>query len=152
MAVDELGRLPSPGVFGQAIDRDLSRADQKQRLLAIDLVAVDVDRTEVEIGPQGLQLPEVDRHRVGIPEPRLLDGGPVGLKIVRGQLAGSGDVASLHLVEAEAVPGEGEMVLDEGIFALELLRLDDEELVDVRVEPRDRQADQEQPRSEPGSG
>jgi hypothetical protein len=145
VGVDHALVLPAMGAFRQMRGLHLAGADENQRLFAVHAIAVDVDVLEVEIGSQGLQLPEVDDHRVRVPQPDLLQRGPIGGEFLCRQLVVAGGLAPLDLVEVEPIAREGEMILDERVLAFELLRLHHEELVDVRVEAGDRQANQEQP-------
>ncbi|MEZ5285227.1 MAG: hypothetical protein R2712_10545 [Vicinamibacterales bacterium] len=80
--------------------------------LAVDVVPVVVDRDEVVVGPDLLDLSEGLEQRLMIPEPHVLQRLLVAGDVVARQLGVARQLALLHGVEPEGVAGGGDVVFD----------------------------------------
>ena len=80
-AVRELQALvhPGAGVVGEERGVDLARGEHHLAASAGQVVAIDVDVVELVVGADQLQLAVGVEQRLRVPEPDVLEGGPVAL-------------------------------------------------------------------------
>ena len=123
------------------------------RELAVDHVAVVVDVLEVVVRPDLLDLRERLQQRLVIPEPDVLDRAGVVDDVARRQLGVAGELAFLDAIERRRPPRRGDVVLDERLFLVLLVRRHDEALDEAAVhaaDDRDRDVERHRERQRPG--
>ncbi len=139
VAVREREVLVDPVAVRQRLRVQLARRQHDLAILAVDQVAVVVDRDEVVVGPDLLDLAEGVLQRLMIPERHVAQRHRVGVDVAPGQRRVPGQLALLDTLEREGVPRGGDVVHDERRFARLLVRRHDEALQAGRVDgPADR--------------
>ena len=102
---------------------------------SIDVVAVVVDRHEVVIRANLLNLPEGLEQRLVIPEPHVVQRLAIALDVGARQLRVAGDLELFDPIQRKPLPRRRDVVDDVRRFAHLLVGRDDEALQGGRVEP-----------------
>ena len=136
VAVREDQPLVDPGAVGQRRRVQLARRQHHLPVLAVDLVAIVVDRHEVVVGADLLDLAERLEQRLVIPQPHVVERFAVGLDVGARQRRLAGQLALLDAIERERRARRLDVVLDVRRFA-DLL---------VRASPRSAGASPRRPR------
>ncbi len=134
VAVREGQSLVDPGAIRQARRVQLARRQHHLTELAVDDVAIVVDRHEVVVGADLLDLSERLEQRLVIPEPDVLERGRIVRDVVARQQRIAGQRTLLDVLEAERTPRRRDVVLDERRLAHLLVGRDDETLQDGAVD------------------
>ena len=106
--------LVGPGSVGQALRVQLAGGQHDLAVLTVDDVAVVVDRDEVVVGPDLLDLAEGVEERLVVPQADVSDRVRVPLDVVPRQQRVAGELPVLHRVERIRLPGRGDVPRDEG--------------------------------------
>ena len=128
VAVREGEVLVDPGAVRQAFGIQLARREHHLTQLAVDRVAIVVDRREVVIGAQLLDLAEGLEQRLVIPQAHVLDRVGVAVDVFARQLRVTGEIARPHGGEIERLPCGGDVVRHVRRFGRLLVRRDDKAL------------------------
>ena len=144
-SVRVLQPLVDPRPVGQAVRVELAARQHDLPVLAVDEVAVVVDRGEVVVGADFLELSERVEQGLVVPEPHVVDGVPVVLDVGQRKGGVARHLPLLDVVEPERLPRGRDVVGQVGGFPLLFVRGDDEALQgdgtevpahrDQRVEP-----------------
>ena len=126
--------LVDPGPARQAARVQLARREHDLPVLAVDDVAVVVDRDEVVVRPDLLHLAEGVEQRLIVPERNVLDRRRVALEVAPRQPCISRERPLLHAIEPERVARRADVVHDVRRFPHLLVRRDDEALDDARID------------------
>ena len=135
VAVREGEPLVDPVAVGQAVGVQLARRQHDLPVLPVDPVAVVVDRHEVVVGPDLLDLREGLQQRLVVPEPDVAERLGVRVDVGAGQRRVARHLALLDAVEREGLARGGDVVLDVRRLARLLVRRDDEALHQRRRPP-----------------
>ena len=128
VAVREGEVLVDPRAVRQALGIQLARREHHLPQLAVDRVAIVVDRREVVVGAQLLDLAEGLEQRLVIPEAHVLDGVGVAVDVFARQRRVAGEIARPHGGEIERLPRSGDVVRHVRRFGRLFVRRDDEAL------------------------
>ena len=136
VAVGELQPAVHPRL---RLDRELvgvefAGAEQHLPLLAVDVVAVDIDIEEVEERADCLDLAEGGAHRRRIPEADVVNGVLVVGDLLLGDLLARRELPLLDAIEAVGVARRLNVAGDVRLLSGDFVRLDDEVLDDRRVD------------------
>ena len=112
----------------------LSRRKHHLPVSPVDHVAIVIDRDEVVVSPDLLELPESLKERLSIPEPDVLDSHRVLSDVVERQGRVAAERAGLDAVEIPCLPGGVDVMLKLRCFTRELGRFDKEALDRERKE------------------
>src|SRR5690606_29834319 len=93
VAVRELEVLVDPRAVRQALALELARREHELRELAVERVAIVVDRDELVIRADLLELRERIEQRAVIPQADVVDGGAVVFDDLGGELAHARELA-----------------------------------------------------------
>jgi hypothetical protein len=117
---------PVAGADGELVNVEFASGEHDFAGGAVDVVAVDVDVGKIVVGADFLNLAERVLKGVPIPEADVMEGGLVigGVGCLDGGFGGK--FLLMEAVETEGGAGFGDVVSDEGLFADELIGLDDE--------------------------
>ena len=128
VAVREREVLVDPVAVRQRVGVQLARRQHDLAVLAVDHVAVVVDRDEVVVGPDLLDLAEGVLQRLMIPERHVAQRHRVGVEVAPRQRGVPRELALLDPLERERVARGGDVVDDERRLARLLVRRHDEAL------------------------
>ena len=134
VAVREGQMLVDPRAVRKALGIQLARRQHHLTQFAVDRVAVVVDRREVVVRAQLLNLAERLEQRLVIPEPHVLDGVGVAVDVLARQLGIAGEIARPHRGEIEGLPCRRDVVRHVRRFGRLFVRRDDEALNGCGVE------------------
>ena len=148
VAVREGEVLVDPRAVRQALGIQLARGEHHLPELAVDRVAIVVDRLEVVIGAQLLDLAEGLEQRLVIPQAHVLDGVGVAIDVVARQLGVAGEVARAHGRQVERLPRGGDVVRHVRRLGRLLVGRDDEALNRGRVQRSADRCEEVQPDGE----
>jgi hypothetical protein len=99
---------------GQRLGVELARREQDLAVLAIDPVPIVVDRYEVVVRADLLQLPKGAQQRRAIPQAHVLDGGRVGAQRGERERRDPLEVARLYAVDPPRASRGGDVALQVG--------------------------------------
>jgi hypothetical protein len=133
VAVRENQPFVDPGAVGQRRGIELAGGQHHLPVLAVDLVAIVVDRDEVIVGADLLDLPECLEQWLVIPQPHVLERAAVVLDVLPGEGGLAAQLALLDLVECVGLARRGDVVFHERRFADLLVGRHDETLQHARI-------------------
>ena len=133
VAVREDEPFVDPGAIGQRRRIELAYREHHLPVLAVDLVAIVIDRHEVVIGANLLDLPKRLEQRLVIPQPHVLERPAVVLDVLLAEGGLAAQLALLDQVEGKRVARRGDVVFHEGRLAHLLVGGHDETLQHARV-------------------
>ena len=125
--------LVDPRSRGQTLGIQLARAEHDLAVLPVDRVAVVVDRDEVVVGADLLDLAERVEKRLLVPERHVLERGGIRVDVRAREQRVTRELALRDAVEIERRARRVHVVDDVGRLAHLLVRRDDEALDDARV-------------------
>ena len=119
---------PGLGVGRQQGRFQLASRQRHALVCAIEPVAVDLDVVKLVVGAYFLQLGIGVHQRLPVPEPDIVNRGLVGLESLESEVLFGGKWFCADLAEIVGLPGEGDVVLDVWLLALQLVGLDHQAL------------------------
>src|SRR5947209_646310 len=126
MRVNQLFVDPIASLFREFRLVDLTRGQHHLPLFARDDIAVHVNVSKIVVGPDSLNLRERVFQGVPIPQPNVVQRGPVGLQIKSFSRSFSVEIALLDAIDAEGAARPGNVLFDIWSLATDFIRLDDE--------------------------
>ena len=114
---------PGLGALGK-LRRQLARRQHRLAVAVGQPVAIDVDVVELVVEPDLLDLAEGPKERTVVPEPDVPDGVVVVGQVAHLKARLGRIVAFGNAVDAKGPAGEGDVVLEVGPLASELVRID----------------------------
>ena len=141
MPVREDEPFVDPGAVGQRCWIELARREHHLAHSAVDFVAVVVDRDEVVVRPDLLNLPERLEQRLMIPEPDVIERLAIPLDVGARELGVAGQLPFLDAVEREPLARGRDVVRDVRRLASLFVGRHDEPLDELRVESATEQHD-----------
>ncbi len=125
--------LVDPGAIRQRRGIELAHRQHHLPVLAVDLIAVVVDRDEIVVGADLLDLPERLEQRLVVPEAHVVERAAVGLDVLARQRGFAAQLALFDAVERERVARRRDVVFHERCLAHLLVRGHREALQQARV-------------------
>ena len=111
----------------------LARREHHLPVLPVDHVAIVVDRDEVVVGPDFLELAERLQQRLVVPQPHVVDSLAIGRDALTRQLRVARQLPLDHIVHAERLPRRSDVVDDERLLLDLFVRRDDEPLQEAGI-------------------
>ena len=111
-----------PRPVGQAAGVELACREHRLAILAVHDIPVVVDRCELVVGPDLLNLPERVQQRRVVPQPDVVDRLRVVLDVRHGERGVTRQLSLLDLVEVKRRPRGRDVVNDVGRFPCQLVR------------------------------
>ena len=125
VAVGVLQMAVHPGLGAlRKLRRQLARRQHGLAVAVGQPVAIDVHVVELVVEPDLLDLAEGSQQRAVVPEPDIADGVAVVREVTHLEARRGGIVAFRDAIDAEGHAGEGDVVLEVGPLAIELVRID----------------------------
>ena len=128
-SVCECKALVDEGSRRQGLNIQLARRDVHLPVIAVDHVAVVIDRDKIIVCPDLLELAERLIEEITLPEPDVVHGGSVGGDIRHGQFHFTGEILRFDLVEPPRLSRRGDVVAKVRGLTLQLIGRNDQLLV-----------------------